>query len=473
MGTIVFDLDGTLVKSDLLHEQLLVFAKQRPTQCLRPLAWLLAGGRARLKEELARSVSLRVDLLPYRTTLVDEARSAASRGERVVLASASAQPVVDAVATHLGCFANAIGTRNGGNLKGASKARQLLDQFPRETLFYVGDSTADLPVWAESGRGGIAVNPSFYLQNRIARLQLPVTPMRDQQSTALALLRSMRVHQWVKNLLLFLPVIAAHTAGQPAVFARAAVAALAFCFASSAVYILNDLFDIESDRLHPTKRTRPLAAGDLPISVAVASVPLLLGTSALLATSLSTGLLAILGSYLVVNLGYTLRLKQMMGVDVVTLALLYSLRVFAGGVATATPISPWLVAFTTFFFFALAVLKRYVEVRHSLMSRSGAAGRDYLASDEPVLLALGVGGHLVSLLVLALYFSNPDVTQLYPRAGALWLLLPLLLYWVMRTWLKAHRGLVDDDPVLYATRDRATYVVLAGGAVIAALAATG
>src|SRR5205085_3739710 len=222
-----------------------------------------------------------------------------------------------------------------------------------------------------------AVNPSRLLRARIAQLSVPIETLRDRPSFVPTLLRAMRVRQWVKNLLLFLPIVAAHTIAKSGALGRAAVAALAFCFISSSVYLMNDLFDVEADRQHPTKRNRPLAAGDLSIAAAVTTIPIALLAAFSLGAFVSMTFVAILATYLVVNIVYTMRLKQIMGVDVIVLALLYSLRVFAGGVATDTPISTWFVAFTTFFFFALAILKRYIEVR--LHERRHVAGRGYVA----------------------------------------------------------------------------------------------
>ena len=271
--------------------------------------------------------------------------------------------------------------------------------------------------------------------------------------------KSFRAHQWAKNFLIFLPLFLAH-AYNADLWKVAILAFVSFSFAASSIYIINDLFDLEADRRHKKKRERPFASGSLSISQGI----VLFGITFILALSLAIlinfGFLACLFVYFIANLAYTLRLKQVHSLDIIMLAGMYTIRIMAGSETTGIEVSEWLLGFSTFLFFGLAALKRFVEVS-VLQPNQKAAGRGYLAEDKGVLAALGVGSSLMACLVLALYFNSDAVREFYTNPHILWLILPIHMYWVSAIWILASRGKIDDDPVLHTIKSRSTYVLAA------------
>ena len=235
---------------------------------------------------------------------------------------------------------------------------------------------------------------------------------------------------------------------------KAVIAFFAFSLCASAVYLVNDLLDLDADRQHIRKCKRPLAAGTIPVHHAVLMAPLLLIASIALSLLLPPAFLVVISGYFVMTLAYSLRLKRQVIVDVLLLAALYTTRIVAGAVATSVTPSFWLLAFSMFLFLSLAIVKRYSEMRVTLsQSKQTAAGRGYSVDDLPVLLSLGVSAGMAAVLVLALYINDIDTRRLYPDTVWLWLVPPLILYWVSRVWMKTHRGEIDDDPVVFAMHD--------------------
>ena len=289
---------------------------------------------------------------------------------------------------------------------------------------------------------------------------------------ASALLRALRPHQWVKNVLVFVPMAMAHRLGDPALWAAAGLAFAALSLLASGTYVINDLLDVEQDRLHPTKRHRPFASGALSVGTGRLLAPVLIVAGLGLGFAASAAFGAVLLVYLVTTLAYSLDLKRRAVLDVVVLAGLYVVRVLAGGAAADVPVSGWLLGFSMFLFLSLALAKRFAELQLIEAGRAGAnARRGYEVGDAPLLAAAGVAAGYLAVLVLALYTTSPEVVALYRRPQLLWLIGPLLLYWTTRLWLTAQRGRLDDDPILYAAKDPASYAV---GALTAAvlLAAT-
>ena len=277
------------------------------------------------------------------------------------------------------------------------------------------------------------------------------------------LIRALRLHQWSKNVLVALPLLAAHRALEPELLARAALAFLAFGLVASGLYVLNDLVDLEADRRHARKRSRPFASGALPASTGMALVPVLLGAGVAVALLLPRGFQAVLAGYLAATAAYSFALKRAVILDVLLLAGLYTSRIFAGAFATGVPVSEWLASFSMFLFLSLALLKRGSEI---VETAQALHGRGYLASDREPIFGMGVASGYLAVLVLALYVSSSEVRVLYSRPAWLWALCPLVLYWVSRLWLRAHRGEVQDDPLLFAIRDPASWLVAALGAAI-------
>jgi len=454
---LAIDLDHTLIKADFLEESVFLFLKKRPWGVFALLRYLLTS-RVNLKNFLASNVHIKVELLPYNTKVIEHIKKAREGGNTIVLASASPLRFVQAVADYLELFDKVVATEST-NLKGVDKLNVLRELYPQAQISYIGDSSADIPIWKDLGKA-MMVNPSRLTLKRVKLAQIPTDIIDDSRKFSLKIIsKAFRYHQWAKNFLIFLPLFLAH-AYQVDLWKISILAFIAFSFTASSIYIINDLFDLEADRKHPKKRKRPFASGALSISQGI----MLYGATA----SLAVVLAALIGYefficlliYFLANLAYTLRLKQVHSLDIIMLAGMYTIRIIAGSKTTGIEVSQWLLAFSTFLFFGLAALKRFVEVS-GLSPGQLAAGRGYYAEDKVPLAALGGASSLMACLVLALYFNSPAVDQLYVRPDVLWLILPIHMYWVSSIWVLASRGKIDDDPVLYTIKSRTTYVLAA------------
>lgn len=454
------DLDGTLIRSDLLVESAIKAAKQRPFALLSAIA-AFPSGRARFKQRLADAVDLSVEQLPYDASVVAFAESARAMGCTVVLATASNRKFADRVAEHLGIFDAVYASDDQVNLSGSAKADKLVRVFGEKRFDYVGDSVKDLVVWKRARRALVA-NPQFGVIKALQREGVAYEVLCRRGPVAGAMLRALRPHQWLKNALVFVPLLAAHLYFDPHAVLSTLAAFLAFGAAASAGYIVNDLFDLESDRHHARKRHRPFASGDLPITFGLASIPALIAFGIALGGLLPPLFLVVLGGYFVGTLAYSLYLKRRATLDVLTLAGLYTLRVLGGTAAIGVPPSFWLLAFSVFLFLSLAYLKRYAELE-ALRREGGdwASGRGYGVRDLELVRSLGIPAGYGAVMVLALYINSPEVRVLYRVPELIWLLCPLLLFWMARTWAIAHRGLMHDDPLVFAVEDRASQATLA------------
>ncbi len=466
--TLVVDLDGTLIRSDLLVESFWAVASRRGGLVALGACRALLQGRAALKARLAEIGPVDVAGLPYNTAVLDYIRARRAAGARVALVTASVQPLAEAVAAHLGLFDEVHGTKDDENLKGARKAAFCVDRFGRGGFDYIGDAEADLPVWAAAATA-IVVAPGAALMRRLAVLDRPLETLPAARPAPRDLIRALRPHQWLKNLLVFLPALAAHNVHLP-VLAAGLLAFAAFSLVASAVYVLNDLLDLRADRAHPRKRNRPFASGAVPLLTGTLMAPALLLAGLVLALPLGARFLGVLLLYFVTTTAYSLHFKRRMVADIVLLAALYTLRIMAGGVATHIHLTVWLLAFSMFFFFSLAAVKRQAELVDGVASGRSAAGRGYLPQDLPLVEMMAMGSGYVSVLVMALYLASPEITNAYPMPDALWGICVILLYWISRVVLVAHRGQMHDDPVVYAVRDR---VSLMCGAAILACAVAG
>ncbi len=465
------DLDGTILSTDLLYESFLSAFKASPWVAVQCVGWLMQG-RARLKEELAARSTIDVARLPYRESVVAFLREERARGRRIVLTTASWVTLAEAVARHLQLFDAVMATSREGNLKGEAKANRLAAASGERGFDYLGDSGADLAVWRRS-RHAYVVEPGDRLSARIPA-DVPVKrvfrPDRGGGAVATAV-RALRPHQWAKNLLLFVPLVAAHRIADPAAVTLATAAFVAFCLVASGAYLLNDLLDLAADRAHPRKRLRPLASGELAIPAGAALLAACFAAGAAVASTLPLAFQATLATYFVLTVAYSLGLKRVAILDVISLALLYTVRIIAGGFALGTAISFWLLAFAMFIFFSLALVKRYAELIALEQEGIGKApGRGYGGHDAEVVLAIGSSSAMVSALVLALYINGETAKNLYSRPEVLWLLCPILLYWIARIWLLSARGEMHDDPVLFAVRDKASYAAAAFGALVVFMA---
>ena len=460
---LVADLDGTLCRTDTLHEALLALLSRNPAMLLRLPGWL-ALGKAGFKTRVADAQVIAGSELPLNEDVLNELRAARAAGRRTALVTASDQRQADAVAEATGLFDEVHGTSGDRNLKGAEKARFLTERFGENGYDYLGDSRADLPVW-ESARQAITVGAGEALRRAAAEANPSVRHLSDPARTGQAMLRALRPHQWSKNLLLFVPMLAAHDAGS---FGAVLLGFVAFCLTASAVYVINDLVDLPSDRAHPRKRLRPFAAGTLTAMTGlIMAFALLVGAALLGALTGNPLFLATLGLYLAATFAYSLWLKRKLLVDVLTLAGLYTVRIVAGGAAAGILLSPWLLGFSMFLFLALAAVKRQAELMDQMVTGRGSSGRAYMVEDLPILRGMALASGHAAVMVMALYISSDAVQALYARPAVLWLVCPLLLYWILRMVMTTHRGRMTDDPIVFAARDRISVIVVALVAVVA------
>lgn len=462
---LVVDLDGTLVRTDTLHEQALALAKAQPLQTLLLPAWL-ARGKAHLKQQLAQRISLDAVTLPYNEQLLDWLKSEKRAGRRLMLCTAADTQTAQAIARHLGIFDEVIASDGQTNLSAARKADRLVRQFGHQGFDYAGNSRDDLPVW-QAARQAIVVNaPSSVLRAAQQHGNVgKVISTTAQKARNIA--KMLRIHQWLKNLLLFVPLLAAHQFTQGAAWGTLLLAFFSFSLCASAVYIGNDLLDLGSDRLHPRKRLRPFASGAVPVAWGVAFSPLLLLVSVALALVVGPRFLAWLAMYFALTCWYTMTLKRLVLLDCMALACLYTLRIVSGGAASGLPLSPWLLAVSGFVFLSLSFLKRHTELLPLVQRGETAAahGRGYVAQDAALVQMFGIAAGYASAIVLALYLHGNTVQALYKQPHAILVTVGVLVYWISWMWLQSHRGDMHDDPVVFAVKDR---VSLACGALFAA-----
>jgi len=458
------DLDGTLISTDMLWESVVLLLKQSPLSLFLLPIWLIRG-RAYLKRQLALRVKIRPETLPYRSEVVDYLRAQKASGRTLVLATASDELVANSIAEHLGIFDRVLASDGVSNLKGATKARRLAKEFGEKRFSYAGDSGSDAAVW-QSAASAIVVGSTSAAGNTEIEQRFN-TP----SFSPLLMIKALRLHHWSKNLLLVLPVLLAHRL-EPALLLRVGLGIVLFGVAASSIYVLNDLLDLTSDRAHPWKRRRPFASGVLSIPVGLMMFVVLLAGSLVSVWVLLGGKAALLTfGYCVLSLAYSFALKRIVLLDVFVLTGFYSLRLLVGAAIASVPLSPWFLAFSSFFFFSLALAKRYSELLHAHdLVRDGNSGRSYGHGDRELLSLMGVSSAFSAIIILALYTQSAAVTALYNRPSILMLVCPLVLYWTSRIWLKAHRGELNEDPVTLAMRDPVSYLVGAAALFVVVLA---
>jgi 4-hydroxybenzoate polyprenyltransferase len=460
------DLDGTLVKSNTLADSLMVLARNRPMALWRTPFWAIKG-KAHLKSQVGSLVTLDVAHLPYNRPLLDYLRDQHAAGRKLYLATGADGVLARRIAAHLGIFDDVIASDGTVNLTGNDKLLHLEQRFAVDGFDYIGNALPDLPL-LQGARQAMLANPDLRLNSALKSRNISVSrKFLDRSRLPFALTKALRLHQWAKNLLVFLPFLLAHSFHAASVLT--AVAAF-FCFSltASATYIFNDLLDLEQDRAHLNKRHRAFAAGDLSVAAGV-GIALLLAAMALIAAAyLPRTFLVFLLLYLVTTLAYSFALKRIVLVDVVILSSLYTIRMLAGAAATHTPVSPWLGAFSVFLFLSLAMVKRFSELQN-LHARgvNPTNGRGYLLSDTEQLRSFGTSSAYASIVIFALYINGHDVAALYRHPGRMWLITPLMILWLSRVWLLASRGVLDEDPVVFALTDRMSLLLGLGVLLIA------
>lgn len=445
------DLDGSLIRTDLLLESALSLLHRNPLYVFAFAYWLLRG-KAQLKQEIARRVELDVCTLPYDARVVERLRNEAMH-RPVALCTAADQQLANAVAAHVGGFSTVLASDGRRNLSGRTKAEALCALYGERGFDYLGNERKDLAIW-RNAHGAIVVNASKGLAAETARVCEVIDVLPRERAGVRVWLKALRVHQWLKNLLIFLPLLAAHRVFDMLALWRAVTAFVIFSVCASGVYLLNDLLDLDADRRHPRKRKRPFASGCLSLSAGIIAAPLLTLAAFVAALALSRLFALVLLAYYVLTLSYSFKLKRIVMLDVVLLAALYTVRIVAGTAAISTGLSFWLLAFSMFLFLSLAMLKRYTELL-ALREQTGDSpqGRGYEVEDLALVQSLGGASGYLSVLVLALYINSTASEMLYRHPKALWLLCPILLYWISRVWVVAHRGTMHDDPVIFAMVD--------------------
>jgi len=452
------DLDGTLLRTDLLWECIISLLKEKPAALFGMPLWILQG-RARFKQKLAELARVDVATLPYNRDLVEFLTAERQKGRRVVLATAADGALAQNVANHLGLFDEVFHSSEGQNLKGKTKAALLQSKFAETGFDYAGNSTDDLPVW-KAARAGYVVGDEKLVRGASSVVRVERVFERPT-ATYMTWLRALRGHHWAKNTLLFLPLLLAHKLRLvPLLLTTAGF--LLFSFCASSLYILNDLLDLHSDRAHPWKGKRPFASGETSISMGLLVSSLLIVVTIMAGFSLSIAFGRVLAVYSAATLWYSLQLKRLVLIDVFVLSSFYSLRIWAGSLLTSTPLSDWFLGFSLFFFLALAMAKRYSELAHAgLLVQTGNSGRAYNEEDRALLMQLGVGSSYSAVVIFALYIHSKEVLSLYPKPEYLFLICPAILYWLSRLWLKANRGELHEDPVTLSIRDPVSYAVAA------------
>lgn len=460
------DLDGTLLESDLLYESLLALLARNPLYLFLLPFWLLRG-KAAVKRELAKRVNLDAALLPYDERVLEILRTTTQRPR--VLVTASDRLLVDPIANHIGLFEEVIASDGSRNLAGKYKAKALVERFGLRNFDYVGNGEVDLLVWNVAA-SAVVVNAPKSLANRAAKVTEVGAYLPPEKGGIATWVRASRVYQWLKNLLVLVPLFTAHRFLEVDAVTDTVIAFFAFSLCASGVYVLNDLLDLAPDRQHPRKRNRPFASGKLPLIHGLAAAPLLTVGGFALALLCSVEFALVLAGYYVLTLSYSLKLKRIVMMDVVLLAGLYTVRIIGGVVAIDGELSFWLLAFSMFTFLSLALLKRYTELESAQSTgKQQAIGRGYSVSDLPLIQSMGAAAGYMAVMVFALYINSPESLELYSHPKILWLLCPVLLYWMSRIWVIAHRGQMHDDPIVYAATDRTSQMVgLVGVAIVLA-----
>lgn len=458
------DLDGTLIHSDLLLEAFLELIRRNLLLVFLVPFWMLRG-KAFLKREIARRVQLRVDLLPYNKAFLDFLRAQKQSGRRLILISASDDRLVQAVAAHLDLFDAAIGSDGVVNCSGTRKLARILEK--DKAFCYAGDGRVDLQVW-QGASAAILIDVGAALKREAAALTRIECEFDRPRRGLRPYRRALRLHQWLKNTLVFLPLVLAHQINNPELIWQATLAFISFGLCASSVYVLNDLLDLTSDRQHRSKCRRSFAAGDISLLSGLLLSPALLVLAFAVAMSLPRAFIVILALYYLCTGLYSFVLKRMMLVDVIMLAALYTLRIISGAAAISVVPSFWLLAFSMFLFFSLAVVKRYTELDY--LREAGIAqseGRGYYAQDLNMMAMFGAASAFMSVMVFALYINNDDTREQYLTPEILWLICPLLLYMITRIWLLTARGQIHEDPIVFALTDRVSQLVtLACGAML-------
>ncbi len=458
-NVLVVDLDGGLLRSDIAYESFWAGLSD-DWRALPRLLKGLAQGPQELRRQLARSDRTDPATLPYNPAVLDYIRDWRARGGRTALVTGRDRLWAEKIAAALGLFDEVHGAAPGLDLGPASKPAWLVEHFGAGRFAYLGRGRADLPNWQNAGLI-VTLDSSAALDARLGELGPPVVRLtREARVGPPAILRALRPHQWLKNLLVFVPMLAAHEIGAVTI-GQTTLAFVAFCLVASSVYIVNDLFDLRADRNHPRKRLRPFASGAVAIPTGMATALTLILAGLAIGHALGPKFFAALLFYSVTTAAYSLIFKRRLVIDICLLAGLYTVRILGGGFATGISLTVWLLGLSVFFFFSLAAVKRQAELVDSrIRGAAGASGRGYQVEDLPIVSTMAVAAGYVSVLIMALYVNQPQVVQFYSYPKALWGICPIMLYWLSRMVMVTHRGEMNDDPLVFAARDGTSLLCL-------------
>ncbi len=452
------DLDGTLIAGDTLWRTVVLVVRTSPLYLFLLPFWL-ARGRAYIKARSASIASPNPSVLRYHKEVIDYLKYEKAAGREIILVTGANRRIAESVAQHLGLFTAVLASDERKNLVGPAKVLAIRELLADAPFCYLGNSRADIPVWANAD-GAMLLNPSPTLLAEVMEQVSVEKVFTTNRSSVAHFWKLIRPHHWTKNVLLIVPLITSHTLGnlQTAIAIFAAIAA--FSLAASAGYVINDILDVRFDRLHQFKYLRPIASGHVGLWTAtMLPIALLAGSGTIALVLLPITFTSMLLIYVVASIIYSLFAKRVAILDVLVLAGLYTLRVIAGGAAFGIVVSPWLLGFSMFQFLSLAFLKRYSELARSVESSGDIEGRGYSSEDRQMIGFSGMVAGYIAIVVFALYINSADATLLYTKPQVLWLACPILLYWIQRLWLLAFRGVGIGDPVVFALRDKVSYVV--------------
>lgn len=453
------DLDGTLILTDSLWESTLRLISKSPFKLFLLPFWLLLG-KAGFKHKISQNVKLDPTSVPYNAALLKYLTKQRLLNRRLVLVTAASEKIANAIAQHLNIFDEIYASDKMHNLSGRKKAARLVEKFGEKGFVYAGNASIDLNVWQHAA-AAVVVNGSDALTEKARQLTSIEKIIPNEHPLSLRIiLKAIRIHQWSKNLLIFAALVLAHNWFNTEAIQSAVYAFFSFSFAASAVYLLNDLIDLEADRTHSSKKFRPLAAGIMPVQWGIFLIPVLLLLSFVLATQVSTAFIQILCVYLVLTTAYSLALKAIALIDVITLTSLYTIRIIAGAIAISVPLSYWLLAFSMFIFLSLALIKRYAELKNLAQhSETKTMSRGYTVHDLQPVSLFGISSGYMSIMVLVLYIDDLRAGSQYAQPDWLWFVAVAILYWVSHMWLLAFRGQMNEDPILFSIHDRPSYIV--------------
>jgi 4-hydroxybenzoate polyprenyltransferase len=456
---ICVDLDKTLSKTDTLQEAIISLIKENPFNIFFFFFWF-SKGLVNFKNEVFTKANINVELLPFNYELIEYLKQLKSNGNKIYLVTASVQFLADQISNAIPIFEESFGTGLSNNLKGINKKNFLNEKFGEGRYIYVGDSKADLKVW-NSAKGAIVIGSHSFVK-KVQNITKVYCSFNSSNLNFIKIIKAIRVYQWVKNILLFLPLLLAHKLNQSEPIINVILGFLSFSLISSSVYVFNDLLDLENDRVHPKKRFRPFASGDISSFQGIFIGIVLILCSFVIGYQINNKFLFVLASYFVISNLYSLKLKQEPIIDILIIAGLFTIRMYAGSIAADAYISTWFLAFSLFLFLSLASVKRYNEILQNIMvNKEKVFGRGYSANDNVFVLALGIGAGLITVLIYLLYVNSSQVSSLYTNSSVLILNTPLLLYWNLRLWHQTNNGKMSDDPIIFTIKDKVSYIVFA------------